>query len=188
MHRRDPLWDDRVMDDDRRFTVPGAKLIPIRVAGEWDGLDWQGLLSAEEELAGVLLVRAGEVITWTRSRRSGPDGLSLKFRIGSEPAGPENWFSVELGGEFCWGRVASELINALPRADLEPHSMSGQITWLPFSAVIGWPLQIGVLALARSDVRFGRKRIWRLKPGLRESLDNDLRLILVSRRHGLISA
>lgn len=172
------------MDDDRRLTVPGAKSILIRIAGAWDVRDWFGTVSADEELTGVLLIRSANEVSWTRSRRSGPDGLELRMSVGSDPAVSETWFSADLGGGMLWGRIAGQLDLGFASSPADHTPRTGQVNWFPVCIGGESTLQIGLLALTKTDVRFGRKRIWRLREGLRESLNNQSRVVLVDRRFG----
>ena len=170
------------MDDDRRLAVSGAKSIPFRITGSWDGWTWRGIVRADEVLAALLLVRDANGVGWSRSRRTGSEGLDLTVRVGSDPAAGETWCMLDLGGGLSWGRIARMLNYEFAKIEHSPRT--GLAHWLPVCVGGDSALQIGLLALARTDVRFGRKRIWRLRPELRASLNDDLRRMLVERRFG----
>jgi hypothetical protein len=174
------------MEDDRRLFVPGAKSIPIRIAGVWDANTWSGTVGSDEELACLALVRTPYGINWFRSRRSGPDGMALRIWIGSQPETGEHWFTVELGGAFCPGRFDGAIRSKLIEEDPGIVRQTGHICWLKLSVNPELPPEIGLLALAKSDVQFRRKRIWRLRTDLQASLTDELRLMLVDRRYGVL--
>jgi hypothetical protein len=171
------------MDDDRSLWVPGATNLPVEIETGTDGRTLHVLLIGEDEIVGVLLFRRVGELQWSRSRRSGPDGLELGVQIGPDDHSERTWISANLGGGLLWEDAPSDATLELPEpADL----VTGRPSWLARVEDGSGALEIGVLPLARRDVRFGRKRIWRLKSGLWPRLSAAQRRILVDSRTGML--
>jgi hypothetical protein len=174
------------MNELEAIRVPGAREIAVRLAGEWvdaDRREWRGAATAEEELAGLLLLRGPGVLHWTRSRNASATSLTIRLRIG--PDTPEGtWFWAEIGDAHCWDRVDTPVAIEIEGEEEAPVT-GGLVRLARIVPANGKPpLEVNLLLLARSDVRYGRKRIWRLRPALRSGLESLAEEILVTRRFG----
>jgi hypothetical protein len=171
------------MDDDRSLWVPGATIVPVELEAGTDGRTLHVLLFGEHEIVGVLLFRRVGELQWSRSRRAGPEGLALGIQFGPAGDHERTWIGADLGGGLLWEDVPSDFSLSLPEGE---DLVTGRPTWLARVEDGSGALEIGVLPLARRDVRFGRKRIWRLKSGLWPRLSAAQRRILVDSRTGML--
>lgn len=171
--------------------LPSLTRLPVQIAGGWidDGFrpgaicTWRGSAAAEQALVAAMVVEHFGAIGWSRSRRAPPDALDIALTVyAPDRADWRPWVNLEAGGaSLLWqapwpGGLGLDLLLG---GDLE----SGHVVSWATTTGREDTARFGLLLLARSDVRFGRKRIWRLRPGI-EPMTEVLDLVLRGPRWG----
>ncbi len=168
--------------------VSGISSIPVRMDGAWSDRTWYGEIRAEEEIVGVVFSASARILTWTRSRRSTPTGLPFAIHLGPEDLQwSDTWIRIDLGGAWLDGRVSLESCGLIDEIDLTGSHVTGEPSWIFGGSPVQSNSGFGLLLIPRSHVRFGRKRIWRLRLLLRDELSSPQRAMLVEQRYGHMS-
>lgn len=171
--------------------LPSLARLPVRIAGGWigDGFQpgaictWRGSAAAETPLVAAIVVEHFGAIGWSRSRRVQSDALDIALTVYiPDRADWRPWVNLEAGGaSLLWqapwpGGTGLDLL-------LGGEIETGQI--VAWAATTGRDdvARFGLLLLARSDVRFKRKRIWRVRADL-EPTSETLELVLRGPRWG----
>lgn len=169
-----------------------AHRTPVRFAGGWtgDGLrsgticTWRGIVAADgEEVVAALVVEHFGAIGWSRSRRTPPDGLELALSVYlPDRADLRPWVNLAAGDAFLLWQAPWPGGSGLDVA-LGGETETGRLVSWGRTTGRDDPARFGLLLLARRDVRFWRKRIWRARPDL-EAGDEGLGLLLRGPRWG----
>jgi hypothetical protein len=180
------LWDFRIL---------GAAQLPVTISGEWTETPhrmWRGTAAAPEQLVALVVVAVDEVVHWVKSNSA----IAMDMQLILHPAPvPQNhtvdwhrvyshWHIAHVGHSLPMITVQDPAYR--PVISEKQSTVTGEMT--RFAAIQGQPqIGFGVLFLARSDVKFGRKRIWRLKQPLISNIEEPWARILTIHRVGTVS-
>jgi hypothetical protein len=163
--------------------IPGTKELQVTLTGEMRGhRSWSGRAVADEPIVGMSILVAGPKGSWVKSAHREPE-LRMDLQLSSYDEGHRDVQIVAgVGGDSVYSRC---LLAAKEQAlRVEPGSCrTGGPTLL--AVVEGDPrIEIYALFIARADVKFGRNRLWHLRPTLAEAVQEPLRSALTRGRSG----
>lgn len=163
--------------------IPGAKELQVALTGRMRGhRAWSGRAVASEPIVGMAVLVAGSKGSWVKSAQRELE-LPMDLQLSSYDEGNRDVQVVAgVGGDFVYSRC---LLAAKEQAlRVEPGTCrTGGPTLL--AVVEGDPrIEIHALFLARADVKFGRNRLWHLRPTLAEAVEEPLRSALTHGRTG----
>lgn len=163
--------------------IPGAKELAIALTGQMMGQRrWNGSAVAEEPIVAMTILAAGRKRTWVKAAQ--PESkISMSLQLSSYDDGHRDvQVAAEVGGDFVYSR--SLLAAREQTFRVEPGSCrTGGPTLL--AVIEGAPrIEIYAFFIARSDVKFGRNRLWHLRPTLAEAVEEPLRSVLTRGRTG----
>lgn len=185
------------MNDLWTLLLPRATRIAVQVAwqpSEQRGLVWTGIASAVDPLVALALVASGTTTEWSKTddRDVAELPMSLSIMV-SESWGYRGYAHFHLGGASP-SRSGAQLNAACaldPSSDAPaaPDARSVETGRTIILATFGTPpVHVGALFLARRDVQFVRKGIWRVRPPLLEGVDQSIATILTYRRVGRVTS
>jgi hypothetical protein len=160
--------------------------LPITISGGWlenSRYKWKGSAVSSEQIVAVVFLRHGNITEWCKSSAS---SQSLKVILWISRY---NEINLEAQVQLSVGsgdrRIASflESANYKPNIEAEIIIDSGEI--LKFITVEGKPkISFEIIFIARSDVKFGRNRIWHLRENTNVLLPDEVKRILEKGRIG----
>jgi hypothetical protein len=168
--------------------VPGAARVPVTSAGGWVPLPerrWKGTLTSNAEIVALTILRCGKTLDWAKSSSSS-SSTSIRMGIGQYDLvglDVQAWLSVGSGG--------TGIRTTVPSATYVPDILDNQVIetgrLVAFTRVAGSPpIDLGLLLLARIDVKFRRNRLWHIRKELASELDDTLARILTYGRSGTV--
>lgn len=139
---------------------------------------WSATAACEQPIVRVSLLISDGTAQWSKSTRLGPEAEAVRLALGVDPADRAHVI-IACGPASPPVRLAAPDVRP-PLAD-EITIETGVVTTLCRfdSAPV---VEIAVLFLATSDVRFGRNRLWRLAPSRATHVEEPLRGILCGGR------
>jgi hypothetical protein len=176
------------------MTITGAQIkelqpLSITISGEWlenQKYTWRGTAVSSEPIVAVVLLRYNDILEWCKSPTS-CEILEVTFWISRYN---EVDFHSQIG--FSVGRGDRRLASSLESANYKPNikastsEKTGEV--INFTKIEGKPkISFEVIFIARSNVKFGRNRIWHLREKISGSLPDNIRNILEKGRIGQIT-
>ena len=163
--------------------------LPVTISGDWlenPKYKWKGSAISSEPIVAVIFLRHGNIIEWSKSSLASSKSLEVTLWISRYD---EINLKVQVGLSVGNGdrRFASflESANYKPNIKAEITVNTGEI--LKFTEVEGNPkISFSVVFFARSDVKFGRNSIWRLRENTNILSIEDVRINLEKGRVGQI--
>lgn len=163
--------------------VPGTKELPVTLTGQMTGRRrWSGRAAAQEPIVGMSIVVAGPKCHWVKSGQREPE-LPIDVQLPAYDEGDRDvQVAAGVGGNFVYSRCV--LVGREQPLCVEPHPgrTGGPIL---LAVVEGDPrIELHALFIALSDVKFGRNRLWHLRPELAANIEEPLRSVLTRGRTG----
>lgn len=166
--------------------IQGAVRVPVSCSGEWVPTPerrWKGTLTSTTEIVALTALRRGKTLDWAKSGSSSCStplsmGIGLYDLLGVDV---QVWLSVGNGG--------ARSRTTVPSATYAPDILDSQVIQtgrlVAFTRITGSPqIDLGLLLLARIDVKFRRNRIWHIRKELASGVDDTLARILSDGRSG----
>jgi hypothetical protein len=158
--------------------------IPPVLSGAWTSANrnlWTAKASCKQEVVCVSFQICEGIAHWAKSTRLAADTEAVRIGLGMTPSDPA---SVTIG---C-GPIAKPVRLAEPGArPVLPDKINiqtGIIT--PLCRFDSRPaIEVHVLFLASSDLRWGRNRLWRLHPSRLAAVSESCRTVLAGGRVGI---
>jgi hypothetical protein len=174
------------------FDCRQLRRIDITITGDWiEGprRSWEGLAVASEPIVAVSFCVSGNQALWCKSQPGKPDGQPVRFGLGEfDDIGCEvnvN-FRIGQGGIRSW---PTKVASSTYRPEIKRSISASTCNLVPFTTIHGYyTYDLVMLFLAASDTKVGRKRLWRLRPHLVDSVPLPYRKLLTRRRNGVFSA
>jgi hypothetical protein len=140
-------------------------------------------LTSNTEIVALTILRCGKTLDWAKSSSSS-SATSIRTGIGQYDLvglDVQAWLSVGSGG--------TGIRTTVPSAAYVPDILDNQVIetgrLVAFTRVAGSPeIDLGLLLLARIDVKFRRNRLWHIRKELASGVDDTLARILRYGRSG----
>jgi hypothetical protein len=165
--------------------------LPVTISGDWlenPRYKWKGSAISSEPIVAIVFLRHGNIIEWCKS--SSPSSQSLEVSLWISRYNEIN-LEVQVGLSVGNGdrRYASFLESANYRPSIEAEIIINTGEILKFTTVESRPkISFEVIFIARSDVKFGRNRIWHLRENTTILLSDEVKRILEKGRVGQFTA
>ena len=147
---------------------------------------WRGALTASGAITGVAFLLTGDDLYWAKATEASvtlPVDVSLHAYAGytTERA----TFTANIAGAYLPGVPVPGSADLAGSCALGPAVLTtGRVTCLARTHSAAFL----VLLIQRSLLKFGRKRIWGVRPDIASSLPADIRELLTRRRTGYVRA
>jgi hypothetical protein len=161
----------------------GLLRIPLVLSGAWASASrdlWIAKASCQQAVVCISFQVCGGVGYWAKSSRPAADMEAIRISLGVNPADPAD---VTIG---CgWIAEPVRLAEAGARPALpEKIAIETGVLW-PLCRFDASPaIELHLLFLAPSDVRWGRNRLWRLNPSRATGVCESYRGVLAAGRSG----
>jgi hypothetical protein len=171
----------------RGLHLPGARKVPVELDGAFArARQWVGNARAEEDIVGMVFLATESHCEWAKGAQ---EGACLAVHVALLPydnAHRDVQVSVQVGGDGLRGRSLCGTANDTFRLE-RTQATTGTVFTL--TQLPGEPrMEALALLLARSDVQFGRNRLWHLREDLALQLQAPLRSLFTRGRTGAIQA
>ena len=160
----------------------------IEFVGGWspqvDGnLSWNGDVRCDRPFVGLLIESANDHLYWAKTELCQPSSfLVLNLHPLRPPLGTQLMFHI--GNGFLTNMIAPvEPHESAVRILLPPRGEPGVLQEL-FVVMATPAANLGVLLLAREDVRVGRTGVWRPKAAVKDDLPEALLIPMEGARKG----
>jgi len=163
--------------------IPGTKELPVALTGQMTGQRrWSGTAVAEEPIVGMTSLVAGPKCNWVKAAERESE-LSISLQLTSYDVGHRDvQVAGGVGGDFVYSRCLLATREQTFCVEPSPCRTGGPTI---LAVIEGDPrIEIHALFIARSDVKFGRNRLWHLRPALAEAVEEPLRSALTRGRTG----
>lgn len=168
-------------------SFPSLTTIPVTLGSSWrltERRQWDAIGVASEPVVALAFLFTSECYEWIRSERTGEPSVEVNLSLDSyEKGGMDTAISFIVNNSQRRGRSILPSSSYKPLLPEKVDLVTGKI--MKLGTIEGQPyFEIGVLLIARRDVKVRRKGIWYLKEELARDLLPPWKQILQYSRTG----
>jgi hypothetical protein len=161
--------------------------VPISISGEWienQNYEWKGSAVSIEPFVAVVFLKYSNVIEWCKTSNGATDSESVKLWISRyNKIDLHSQIGLPVGRSDRRSSLFLKSASYKPEIKINTSGKTGEI--IQFTEIGGSPkISFEILFIARSDVKFGRNRIWHLRENANVSLSDKVRNLLEKGRIG----